>query len=140
MELISHRGNIEGKIIEEENKIDYILNAIDQGFDCEVDIWCKNKLFLGHDGPQYEMPMNFLFSHSSKLWIHCKNLEALEVLSRFKKLNIFWHQEDDFTLTSKGFIWTYPGKQTCRNSVIVSDKASRHKDSNCFGVCADILK
>jgi hypothetical protein len=140
MELISHRGNIEGKIIEEENKIDYILNAINQGFDCEVDIWCKNKLFLGHDEPQYELPMNFLFSHSSKLWIHCKNLEALEVLSRFKKLNIFWHQKDDFTLTSKGFIWTYPGKKICPNSVIVSDKASRYKNSNCFGVCADILK
>lgn len=140
MELISHRGNVERKIIEEENKVDYVLNAIDQGFDCEIDVWCKNKLFLGHDEAQYEVPMNFLFSYSSKLWIHCKNLEALEVLSRFKKLNIFWHQEDDFTLTSKGFIWTYPGKQICRNSVIVSDKASSYKNANCFGVCADILK
>jgi len=140
MELISHRGNVEGKIIEEENKVDYVLNAIDQGFDCEIDIWCKNKLFLGHDEAQYELPMSFLFSYSDKLWIHCKNLEALEVLSRFKRLNIFWHQEDDFTLTSKGFIWTYPGKQVCSNSVIVSDKASKYKNSNCFGVCADILK
>ena len=140
MELISHRGNVEGKIIEEENKVDYVLNAIDQGFDCEIDIWCKNKLFLGHDEAQYELPMNFLFSYSDKLWIHCKNLEALEVLSRFKRLNIFWHQEDDFTLTSKGFIWTYPGKQVCSNSVIVSEKASEYKNANCFGVCADILK
>lgn len=140
MELISHRGNVEEKIIEEENKVDYILSAIDQGFDCEIDVWCKNKLFLGHDEAQYELPMNFLFSYSDKLWIHCKNLEALEVLSRFKRLNIFWHQEDDFTLTSKGFIWTYPGKQVCSNSVIVSDKASKYKNANCFGVCADILK
>ena len=22
----------------------------------------------------------------------------------------FWHQEDDYTITSKGIIWAYPGK------------------------------
>ena len=45
-----------------------------------------------------------------KIWFHAKNIEAFYELL---KLNIvcFWHQNDDVTLTSNGYIWTYPGKQ-----------------------------
>jgi hypothetical protein len=31
----------------------------------------------------------------------------------------FWHQNDDFTLTSKNYIWTYPGQPYTASSVIV---------------------
>jgi hypothetical protein len=27
-----------------------------------------------------------------------------------RNMNSFWHQEDDYTLTSHGWIWCYPGK------------------------------
>ena len=33
------------------------------------------------------------------------------MLGADKSLNYFWHQTDDFTLTSHGYIWTYPGKK-----------------------------
>jgi len=139
MILISHRGNISGRKEEEENNPEYILNAIDSGFDVEIDLWAKDKLYLGHDEPQYECPIKFLTQNFRKLWIHCKNLEALEILVNFKTLNFFWHQNDDFTLTSKKFIWTYPGKFVCNRSVLVIDDARTYSGPICFGLCSDFL-
>jgi len=48
--FISHRGNLAGPMPEFENRPDYIDNALDLGFDVEVDLWSyDNKFFLGHD-------------------------------------------------------------------------------------------
>ena len=33
-------------------------------------------------------------------------------------LNYFWHQEDKVTLTSKGYLWAYPGV-ICDNAITV---------------------
>ena len=37
MILISHRGNIDGKIVERENHPEYIDEAIALGYDVEID-------------------------------------------------------------------------------------------------------
>ena len=119
---IAHRGNLNGPNPEKENEPSYIVSAINQGFDCEVDRWkTENGFFLGHDEPQYEIKDSFLFELSDKLWIHCKNLEALTFVSKeASTLNGFWHQEDDFTLTTKGYIWTYPNRPTSEKSILVN--------------------
>ena len=39
MILISHRGNIDGRIPEKENHPNYIDAAIKAGYDVEVDLW-----------------------------------------------------------------------------------------------------
>ena len=91
---------------------------------------------LGHDNPDFEVPFEFL--KQSGLWIHAKNLEALYVLGADNSLNFFWHQQDDFTLTSKGYIWTFPGKSVCNKSVIVDkDRDWKYKGYKCHGVCTD---
>ena len=141
MKLIAHRGNTDGEKKSLENSIDYIQDAIDQGFDAEIDVWGKDdSVYLGHDKPQYKCPMSFLISNSSKLWIHCKNLEAMHTLREFESLNFFWHEKDKFTLTSKSFIWTYPGNKACNKSVIVMRNIKEHNGEICFGICADHLK
>lgn len=137
--LIAHRGNTKGKKPSLENSPDYIDEALLQGFDVEVDVWVTDRIFLGHDKPEYQCSMNFLINRSEKLWIHCKNLGALEVLNGIKRLNIFWHQNDDFTLTSKGYIWTYPNKDVCEKSVIVVKNALSYDGTKCHGLCSDIL-
>ena len=38
MILISHRGNVNGKLPNRENTISYIKEAIAKGFDVEIDI------------------------------------------------------------------------------------------------------
>ena len=56
MILIAHRGNINGPNENLENDPKYIVQAVDKGFDVEVDIWyTSDGLFLGHDNPQYKI-------------------------------------------------------------------------------------
>ena len=33
-------------------------------------------------------------------------------------IHCFWHEQDERTLTSRGYIWTYPYKQVTNMSVI----------------------
>lgn len=146
MKLIAHRGNLFGSNIDKENHPDYIDNAISLNYDVEIDIRITNlKLYLGHDNPQYQVSLSWLIERLKYIWIHCKNIEALEFFSNNQTdFNYFWHQNDDFTLTSKNYIWTYPGKSYTSNSIIVmpentflSSHLKEIKNLNCFGVCSD---
>lgn len=136
--IISHRGNINGINEKTENQPDQILKVLKMGFDCEVDVWLtQGSFYLGHDEPQYKIDYSFLCKEG--LWIHCKNLEALESVPISS--NYFWHEEDCYTLTSKKFIWTYPEKKVGKRAVIVDNNSDwRNHDYDCFGVCTDYIK
>ena len=109
--LIAHRGNTMGRNEQRENDPLYLQEAIANGFRVEVDIWfVDGKLMLGHDSPQYEVGIKFI--EGDNFWCHAKNKEALFVLSQNKSVNVFWHENDKFTLTSWDDIWTYPGNFT----------------------------
>jgi len=133
MFLISHRGNLNGKC-DEENHPDHIDMALAQGFDVEIDVWkVLDEYYLGHDEPQYKVSMNFL--KNEKLWCHAKDIEALYDMNK-EGVHCFWHQTDDVTLTSKGYLWTYPEKGLTKNSIAVLPKEI-DKNLNCYGVCTD---
>ena len=138
MKLISHRGNLNGKISNEENSPKYILNALNEGFDVEIDVWYKdNNFFLGHDEPEFLIKAEFL--ENKKLWCHAKNLDALLNLSKINSI-YFWHQEDDYTLTSNGYIWTYPGKELTLNSIcVLPEKFNKREVNKCYGICSDFI-
>jgi hypothetical protein len=145
MILISHRGNIDGKIPEKENHPDYIWAAIQAGYEVEIDVWFKdNKFMLGHDEPQYEFPFELMQNHYSKLWLHCKNLEALEMFLTLdatgSKLNYFWHESDKVTLTSKNIMWAYPGNQPLKGSIAVLPEWKEDDVSQCAGICSDYIE
>jgi len=140
MIFISHRGNISGRYIERENEPNYILEAKNMGYQVEIDVWnLSGKWYLGHDEPQYSVEESF-FSHEG-MWCHAKNLEALDALLSLKT-NCFWHQEDDYTLTSKGIIWAYPGKKLNKNSICVMPEWNKKTldFSLCMGICSDLIK
>ncbi len=141
MILISHRGNINGINEKRENYPVHIMNVINQGYDVEIDVWkIKDEWFLGHDEPQYLVDIRFL--QNPHLWCHAKNLQALQSMLEYD-INCFWHQDDDFTITSKGDIWTYPGMQVCESSIIVcKDKADTFKmaKQNIKGICSDYVE
>jgi len=153
MKLIAHRGNTQGPNHSEENKKEYIEKAIEEGYDIEIDLWHKEHCYyLGHDKPQYHVPMSWLVKHKDVLWIHCKNQEALEKLSTSViSLNYFWHENDKHTLTSAGHIWSYPGQPHSSKSVVVmpetsdllkfynNDKMIDVKDYNCYAICSDYV-
>lgn len=150
MKLIAHRGNIDGPNPIKENSPEYIELAIQSGFDVEIDLrydTFDNSLYLGHDDPQYVVTQYWLAQYMDKLWIHCKNIECLYYfVNNTGGYNYFWHQDDDFTLTSKNYIWTYPGKTYTSKSVIVMPETQVNKEQlsdfkvyNCYGICSDYI-
>ena len=157
MKLISHRGNLNGVISDLENKPEYIIAAINQGYDVEIDIWLlNNKIFLGHDKAEYKIDYSFLLENKNKLWIHAKNDEALFFLNKANsELNYFWHEDEKFILTSFNYIWTHfntnkkyfeSSKMVGNNMIIVlpekinlSNNIDKIKEKNYFGICSDFI-
>lgn len=137
---IAHRGNVNGPS-EAENQPAYLLDAIAQGYEVEVDVWfVAGNLWLGHDYTQYQIDYTFLSKIADKAWFHCKNQEALAYFNdSLTSLRYFWHEEDKYTLTSTGQIWVYPGETSPRNSIVVDLDLSNldaYKDT-AYAVCTD---
>ena len=140
MILISHRGNIDGKIPENENNPNYIDDALSLGYDVEIDLWfIDGKTYLGHDEPQYEIDDDWLGERIDKIWVHCKNIESLNWI-RSTNLHYFWHETDTVTLTSKNYIWAYPGKQPIVGSIAVMPELENDNVLLCIGICSDYIK
>lgn len=146
MRLISHRGNINGKNELLENNPSYIDIAIKEGYDVEIDLWIDNDgFYLGHDEPTYPIDLKWLTDRYLSLWIHCKNLRTVEGLRDLQNnmltdLNYFFHNTDDCTITSRGHIWVYPGKQPVTNSIAVLPEWHDDDISKAYGICSDYIK
>ena len=147
MRFIAHRGNINGPSDSENSpsQIDYCLN---NSIDCEIDLWIQNGVFLlGHDSGQYRIDEDWLLVRKSFLWIHCKNLEGLELLRTkyASSLNFFWHENDSYTLTSRNYVWVYPGQTIIPGSIsvlpehwMVTDR--RTEVSKSYAICTDFVE
>jgi hypothetical protein len=122
-----------------ENKPEQIIKVLDSGYDVEIDVWLHDgEYWLGHDAPTYQVDESFL--KNKKLWCHAKNLQALEGLSSLADVHFFWHQKDDYTLTSDGYVWCYPGREVSSNSICVMPEKANYTMSEilqCAGVCTD---
>lgn len=146
MKYISHRGNINGPMESWENEPTYIDLAISKGYDVEIDVWyVDEQLYLGHDKPQYGVDFRWFRDRISKLWVHCKNTEALTYFNKIHResgyeFNYFWHENDTATLTSKGWIWAYPGKQPIAGSVAVLPEIHNDNLKQCAAVCSDYIQ
>lgn len=139
MLLFSHRGNVNGSNPKLENKPSYITTAIDLGFFVEVDVWYHKGWWLGHDEPQYKVPNRNLL-YCNHCICHAKNVEALKRMLEMPIYHCFWHQNDDYTLTSLGYIWVYPGKKLVPGSICVMPEKRFNGDiSLCSGICSDYI-
>ncbi len=148
MYIISHRGYLNGPNEDQENNPVHINKII---FDyrksllnVEVDLWkIDDKFFLGHDNPKHEINEGFLIKNAEVLWIHCKNVEALEFVASHKQHFIyFWHENDTYTVTSNGIVWNHAHKNTnLKNSIglfFTIDSLPKELDkTNFFGICTD---
>ena len=123
--IIAHRANIGGPNPDVENNPEQIDKCIAEGYDVEIDLRYDDltkTLWLGHDSPDYKVTWYWLAQRIRYLWVHCKTYNTLCELSdqTLPKergydvdtggCNYFWHQEDDYTITSNNIIWAYPGK------------------------------
>jgi hypothetical protein len=139
MILIAHRGNINGSG-EYENGQKYCQEAIDDGYNVEIDVWYTDTWWTGHDRPQYRVDPDFLLK--KEVWCHAKNIEALKKLLELGA-HCFFHQNDPVTLTSQQYIWTYPTQQLTEKSICVLPELQAI-EVNAFlpsaGVCSDFIE
>ena len=137
MILIAHRGNTDGINKDLENSLDYIKSALDSEYNVEIYVYYyKNSFYLGHDYPKFKISKKFL--NNPSFWIHAKNFDALMELKKFAT-NFFWHENDSYTITNRGFFWTYPNKKLGNNSIAVCLK-KKHIKKNVYGICSDFVK
>lgn len=142
MKIYSHRGNLNGPS-EWENHPSQIREALQENFYVEVDVHGKDgDLFLGHDEPLYIINKDFIQQHKYQMIFHAKNFEALRYL-RTRDVHHFFHDQDDYTLTSWGWIWSQPSSELGYDSLTIMAVPER---ANLFdmeflpgigGVCTD---
>lgn len=144
MRIISHRGNLDGLNQRLENSKEAIDKALNLGFDVEVDIWkVKEKFFLGHNKPCYEVSIDWLFKRKNNLWIHTKNTIAFEeLLEKNEDFIFFYYAKEPLVLTSNKKIWTHEPKKiikpyNCIVPLLSKEKVSAISHKNWYGVCTD---
>jgi hypothetical protein len=140
MILIAHRGNVNGPDPKRENSPKYIQEALDKGYDVEIDVsYLDGKWMLGHDKPTYETTTEFL--KNPHLWCHAKNIDGLNQMLK-NGIHCFFHDKDTVILTSKGYMWTYPGNKLTDKSICVMPEWEENENvdkSKCVGICSDNL-
>ena len=145
MILISHRGNVTGRIPESENRPDYIQDTITLGYNVEIDVRMKEgQLYLGHDYAQYKVELEWLLERRDRLWIHTKDFESLDFLID-KGLRIFFHEQERQTIINNtNLIWSHDLRSISSKSIIpLLDLESidkyGHLAQDVYGVCSDYL-
>ena len=143
MKLIAHKGNVNGPDSSIENTPEQIDWCIQNGYDVEIDIRYNPEtktFYLGHDGFDYEVNWWWLAGRQKNLWIHCKDLTTLhEFVINTSGYNYFWHQRDDYTVTSKGKIWASPDQPYNGDTVRVIENPEDVKEYDCYGICSDYV-
>jgi hypothetical protein len=144
MIYISHRGNINGRNPNKENSKKYIDEAINLGYDVEIDIrYLKKELYLGHDYPQYNIDLNFLLERKKKLWIHTKDFYSLSYLIDYD-LRIFFHEKEEQTIINNtNLIWSHNLNFIDEKSIIPLlnlEDINLNFKNNVFGICSDYVE
>jgi hypothetical protein len=142
MILISHRGNINGEKLLLENTPTYIDNALKRGYEVEIDVWYIDGFYLGHDGPQYKIELDWLLERQDKLWIHCKNFNAL-TQSIKTNLKLFYHEKEDYTIISNKCIWAHNLNNIddkCIIPLLSKEDVINWKPKKVLGVCSDYIE
>ncbi len=139
MILIAHRGNTCGADPTNENSPEYINKALNNGFNVEVDVWYKDgDWFLGHDSGQYVIDFKFL--EQECLWLHTKDYNTFSrLLDIGEYLNFFYHTNEDYVLTSQGFIWAFPGMYGGKDTICVLPEINNTPTENFGGICSDYV-
>lgn len=113
--IISHLGNIDGRIPESENRFNYLKAALKSGWHICADVLFHNGGFLlPHQHGFDAVPASF-FSQQ-RVWSRCRNAETLDALCNVKA-HAFFLTSAGYTLTSEQFIWTLPPETLLDRSI-----------------------
>lgn len=152
--LIAHRGLLHGPSIELENNIKNIENNIKKYPQIinELDIWVDSDLiYIGHDKTNQHVDLEVLHEYSKNLILHIKGIDfssikSINLLNSIREgFHFFSHQDDDFTITNKGWVWSHPRRGFVKNTICVLPEKIMELDlavksfefKQLCGVCSD---
>lgn len=141
MLLIAHRGNVNDKSADENSP--ELISRVIKDYHAEIDVWYANgEYHLGHDAPKFRVDLAFLRDH--RLWCHAKNGDTLAQLLDVGGVHCFYHDKDPYTITSEGYIWTYPGSPIVYNAILNQpewyDIDFSKIEKTWTGVCSDFVE
>lgn len=115
--IISHLGNIDGRIPERENTLPYIKEALAAGWHVCVDVLYTNGNFvLPCEKAFYPIPPSLL--SNCRVWARTYDPETIDALCTIKAHCVI-ATESPVTLTSEQFIWTLPPLQLAGRAIAV---------------------
>lgn len=141
---LHHRGNSRCQPCV-ENDPAAIEQLVGAGRHVEIDIWrTADGLFLGHDTPMYPISIDWICNRKDYLLIHCKDGTTFSWLVAINgehgyDLNLFYHTDEDYVLSSRGWIIAYPGKQLYPDCLNMMPEMAGVKATDYFAICSDLL-
>ena len=111
----------------------------------------EDGIYLGHDNPNYKIDIDFITKNKDRFILHVKSFHSesdfvIKSLSKIYKIaHCFSHEEDNFTITNRGWIWSHPEMGFIPNSIFVLPEKFVSLNSREFmnkiyllkGICTD---
>jgi len=145
MKIISHRGNINGVVIDKENRPSYLDCAIQSGYEVETDIrYINGEYWLGHDTPDYKINESWILNRTENIWFHCKDLNSTIQLKKLSKdIKYFCHSQDPYVLTSTNHLWVHDLSlnldETCIIPLLDENSIINFSNKIVYAVCTDYV-
>lgn len=104
--IISHLGNIDGRVPERENTLPYIKEALAAGWHVCIDVWYTNGNFVLPTTHGWQpVPPSLLSNY--RVWARTHDPETIDALCTIKAHCVI-ATESPVALTSEQFIWSLP--------------------------------
>lgn len=141
MKIYSHRGNLSGKTLR-ENEPAFLQECIAAGFHVEVDLrFVDGDYYLGHDEPIYRI--NLEDFDRKEIIFHLKTPHVPPL----RHADAFAIENDNYVLTLRGLLWANYGQAPTPQSVMCSpelvgdarpiDDFVRAMQQGAAGICTD---
>jgi hypothetical protein len=146
MKIISHRGNINGPVVEKENRPSYIDSAIQLGYDVEVDLRIiDGDFWLGHDEPQYKIELTWMRLRKNNLWFHCKDVNSALLLAKLDEdFKYFCHSSEPYVCTSYKYLWIHDLTANINDKCIIpllsKEDINNYTNNEPYAICTDFVK
>lgn len=104
--IISHLGNIDGRVPERENTLPYIKEALAAGWHVCIDVWYTNGSFV-LPAARALQPIPPSLLSNCRVWARTHDPETIDALCTIKAHCVI-AAESPVALTSEQFIWSLP--------------------------------
>jgi hypothetical protein len=135
---LANRGNLGGVDVDEENSMDYLQNAISEGFCVKTDVWLiSGRTVTGVTHPSKGVDLSRL-GPRDKFLIQARNSAAYWYLLK-EGYHCFWRESDSFVMTNKNYVLSYGGYVFPKAIVMEPEEPANLKDEDYIGLCSNFI-